>query len=144
MSMTHTPGRILFRESGEANQHAMLSDDGRWWLALLANGDMTTERQRANFRRLAACWNACDGIPTEKLEKAAGDITPVFQLLTDATAEGINLRAALEALVRDADSEPDSEYLEGAGKNRVAVHRNGIERARAALAAPTEAATQEG
>ncbi len=107
MSMTHTPGRILFRESGEANQHAMLSDDGRWWLALLANGDMTTERQRANFHRLAACWNACDGIPTEKLEKAAGDITPVFQLLTEATAEGIKLRAALETIAA-GNTDPDA------------------------------------
>ncbi|KZK32014.1 hypothetical protein A4F85_04680 [Delftia sp. GW456-R20] len=68
MSTTHTPGRILFREGGEANQHTMLTDGGRWWLALLANGEMTTERQRANFRRLAACWNACEGISTEALE----------------------------------------------------------------------------
>ena len=45
------------------------------------------------------------------------------------------LRSVLSALVRDADSEPDGEYLQGAGKNRVAVHRKGIERARAALAA---------
>ena len=133
-----TKGRITFREDGDANQYAMLTEDGRWWLALLANGEMTTERQRANFRRLAACWNACDGIPTEKLEKAAGDITPVFQLLTDTTAEAMKLRAALEALVRDADAEPDTEYLQGAGKNRVAVHRKGIERARAALAATKE------
>lgn len=28
----------------------------------------TEEQASANARRLAACWNACDGIPTEALE----------------------------------------------------------------------------
>ena len=107
MSTEHTTGRITFQEDGDANHFSMLTDDGRWWLALLANGEMTTERQHANFRRLAACWNACDGIPTEKLEKAAGDITPVFQLLTEATAEGIKLRAALEAIAA-GNTDPDA------------------------------------
>lgn len=143
MSTTHTPGRILFREGGEANQQAMLSEDGRWWLALLANGGMTTERQRANFRRLAACWNACEGISTWALETGPR-MLQAYQREQDradkAEREGDELRATLAALVRDADSEPDTEYLQGAGINRVAVHRNGIERARTALAVPTESA----
>jgi hypothetical protein len=52
------------------------------------------------------------------------------------------LRKALEKLVRDADAEPDGDYLDGApSKGCVAVHRSGIERARTALAA--QAGNQE-
>ena len=106
MSEIHTKGRVTFKEDGEANHYSMLTEDGRWWLALLANGEMTTERQRANFRRLAACWNACDGIPTEKLEKAADDTTPVFKLLMEATAEAMKLRAVLE-VIASGNTDPD-------------------------------------
>lgn len=69
MSTTHTTGRILFLENGEDNQHAMLTEDGRLMLALLAPRlSIAPGPHRANFRRLAACWNACEGISTEALE----------------------------------------------------------------------------
>jgi hypothetical protein len=32
---------------------------------------MSVDEINANSRRLAACWNACEGIPTADLEKAA-------------------------------------------------------------------------
>ena len=48
-----------------------------------------------------------------------------------------DLLAALSALVRDADAEPDGEYLQGANLNCVAVHRRAIERARAAITKAT-------
>jgi len=63
-----TQGRITFKEDGDANHYSMLTEDGRWWLAILANGEQTSARQVANFRRLAACWNACEGSSTEWLE----------------------------------------------------------------------------
>lgn len=67
-----TPGLMRFEEDGEANRYSMLDDGGRWWLALLHNGEAVTERQRANMRRLAACWNACHGISTATLEALPG------------------------------------------------------------------------
>lgn len=67
----HTPGRITFREDGDANHYSMLTEDGRWLLALLHNGEAPSARQVENMRRLAACWNACDGIPTDTLEAGA-------------------------------------------------------------------------
>ena len=78
MSEEHTQGRVTFREDGDACHWSMLTEDGQWWLALLANGEQTTPRQIANFRRLAACWNACEGISTENLE----DNIPVVELAT--------------------------------------------------------------
>lgn len=68
-----TPKRITVRENGEANSFAVLDDDrGRWWLSLLHNGEALTDLQRHNMRRIAACWNACEGLPTATLEALAG------------------------------------------------------------------------
>jgi len=69
MSAQHTPGRVTFRDDGDANHWSLLTADGRWLLALLHNGEAPSERQAANFRRLAACWNACEGISTDALER---------------------------------------------------------------------------
>lgn len=75
MSADHTEGRVTFREDGDACHYSMLTENGRWMLALLHNGEQASARQIANFRRLAACWNACQGITTEDLEKCADGIS---------------------------------------------------------------------
>lgn len=64
----HTEGRLTFRANGDANSYALIGDDGRWWMSVLMNGEQMTERQESNLRRLAACWNACDGIDTDLIE----------------------------------------------------------------------------
>lgn len=56
-----------------------------------------------NAPRLAACWNACQGIPTDALQKVDGDTTPVFQLLMDTWAERDANAAQLHALVQFFD-----------------------------------------
>ncbi len=43
------------------------------------------------------------------------------------------LLEVLKKIVRDADAEPDGDYLIGANKGCVAVHRSGIEIARKAI-----------
>lgn len=62
------PGRLTVHESGDANSYALRSADGRWFVALLHNGEAGLDQQRVNLRRLAACWNACNGVSTEDLE----------------------------------------------------------------------------
>lgn len=75
MIEAHTKGRIKFKEDGDANHYSMLTEDGRWWLAVLANGEQTSERQIANFRRLAACWNRLEPFTTEQIEDPGFDLT---------------------------------------------------------------------
>lgn len=55
----------------------------------------------ANGRRLAACWNVCDGISTEVLElnATAGGIATLERQRDEAAAISLELLAALEGLV---------------------------------------------
>jgi hypothetical protein len=61
MSAQHTPGRLSYRENGDANSYT-LQTDGEWLISLLHNGQPLAEKQRENMRRLVACWNACEPI----------------------------------------------------------------------------------
>lgn len=96
MSEAETQGRINFHEEGEANHYAMLTEDGRWWLALVANGEMTSERQRANFRRLAACWNACLDVDTVTLEQNPAPFTALRE-------ERDNMHQLLRRVTHDSE-----------------------------------------
>lgn len=68
---THTPGLLKFHAQGDANDYCLVTNDGRWVISFLQNGELLTERQLENARRLVACWNACDGIDTDVLTAKA-------------------------------------------------------------------------
>lgn len=74
MSVEQNTGLITIHENGDANSYSLIGQNGDWVLALLHNGKPMLEQQRANLRHVAACWNACDGVPTDDLEQlgAAG------------------------------------------------------------------------
>lgn len=72
MTITHTPTRLTHRANGNANSYTLLDDQGEWFMSMLVNGRQLEARQQANLRRLAACWNACEGISTEALETGPG------------------------------------------------------------------------
>ena len=100
MTTAHTQGRITFLEDGDANHYSMLTEGGRWWLSLLMNGEQTTARQIANLRRLAACWNVCEGISTESLELMPGQFfKPPYERLKAVEAQRDELLAALKLAV---------------------------------------------
>ncbi len=69
MSAAHNTGLVTLHENGEANSYALRGADGNWLLALLHNGEAGLDKQRANFRHVAASWNACEGATTEDLEQ---------------------------------------------------------------------------
>lgn len=67
----HTPGRLTLVDIYA--DHEIRTADG----LLLAVLDA---RQRANAKRLIACWNALDGIPTELIENGNNEVAANFRL----------------------------------------------------------------
>ena len=66
MSAQHTPGRVKV-------QHPHAGDRG-WEVAFDPGLEQLCQNiTEGNARRLVACWNACEGIPTEDLEHYYGD-----------------------------------------------------------------------
>ena len=98
MSGQHTPRRLVVKANGDANSYALLDDAGKWWMSVLLNGEQLTATQEDNLRRLAACWNACEGITTEALEKMPA---PFAKLLSAEFLHLIDEMTAARALLRD-------------------------------------------
>lgn len=63
--------RLTYRANGDANSYALLDDTGNWFMSLLLNGRQMDAQQEASLRRLAACWNICEGFDTDTLEHIA-------------------------------------------------------------------------
>lgn len=87
MSGQHTQGRL------KAVHDELRQENGRYRMATRitacgAGGNMQqdVEAAQANARRLAACWNACDGISTEDLEKMAQAGAALAALRTTSAA----------------------------------------------------------
>lgn len=71
MTIEHTEGDLQFSEIiHEANQFMIYTGPvAKWLMRIQHNGEQLVEKQRANLRRMVACWNACKGITTESLEE---------------------------------------------------------------------------
>ena len=76
MSAQHTKGRLYSLPGDPSVLHAEQGTRGRRVCCTMSFGDK--DENNANARRLAACWNACDGISTKNLE----DNLPVKELAT--------------------------------------------------------------
>ena len=114
MTTTHTPTRLTVRANGDANSYALLDDKGHWFMSMLVNGEQMEAKQEANLRRLAACWNACEGIPTEENGKPTG-----FPNLFNAAREMIAKR--LEIIRNDKHGLYTQEDLESAEREQALI-----------------------
>jgi hypothetical protein len=114
MTTTHTPTRLTVRANGDANSYALLDDKGHWFMSMLVNGEQMEAKQEANLRRLAACWNACEGIPTEEIGKPTG-----FPNLFNAAREMIAER--LEIIRNDKHGLYTQEDLESAEREQALI-----------------------
>lgn len=93
----HTPGRL------RVSSGWLITADGSIPIAEESPHHSRTEND-ANMARLAACWNACEGLPIYALE--AGRMSPdAFQLnesrADQAERQRDELLAALEVVVSD-------------------------------------------
>lgn len=67
MSTQHTQGQLV-TGSSELDQMDLISEDGLEFVAAMHEFGSMPGKREANARRLAACWNACEGVSTEDLE----------------------------------------------------------------------------
>lgn len=67
----HTPGKLV--QAGLDTKTSLymreVRDENNCLVAF--SGSLPAEQAHANARRLVACWNACDGISTDALERVA-------------------------------------------------------------------------
>lgn len=84
MSTHHTPGKL------RVHKHALLAEDGFYLTGTIVKPD--------DARRLVACWNACEGIPTESLETMM--LQDVVSMLLDSCEAAL---LVIEKLPSDAD-----------------------------------------
>jgi len=54
MNTNHTPGPWVFHEQGDANQFCLLTSDKNWVISFGQNGELSTEKQIANAKLIAA------------------------------------------------------------------------------------------
>jgi hypothetical protein len=124
MSESHTKGRVAQGFTIPTDQTRRWSSD-EWQRneererCLVFSGEPGRFRQliaschqsKDDARRIAACWNACDGLFTESLERGK----PLAQQIVDALNERDRLLAALEGVLA----------ITGDSTGVAGYHRNG-------------------
>jgi uncharacterized membrane-anchored protein YhcB (DUF1043 family) len=68
----HTPGRIMAHEIEDGKQ-TLVSDVSGSFVP-----DLLVRLTEANARRLAACWNACEGVETDDIEQWTVNTGPLL------------------------------------------------------------------
>lgn len=130
----HTPGRLFVTESqehwGRVNCHITAEVDQAMIGSIWVN---STEQNRADARRLVACWNACEGIQTELLEQYYSDRDGLDAALDQASlrkhATAVQQRDELLEALKGAVSALDAliEKVDRTGINRSSQFYNALD-----------------
>ena len=102
MSAQHTPGRLavtvqIFDNDGMPESAIQTLDGSATVAVALEFGPNNPGMREANARRLAACWNACEGVDTDLLN-AAGD---------GILKKSLNKTSELHAMVKALEAQRD-------------------------------------
>lgn len=82
MSTAHTKGRLIVK-----GRYSVCTEDGETEVANTRWTTLDSSNDEANARRIAACWNACDGIETSALELMVGDLSIKEQITASGKAK---------------------------------------------------------
>ena len=102
MSAKHTQGRLFF--AYDDNGFYEIGSDANSLRIAFTYGEGETDE--SNARRLVVCWNACEGIPTARVEAGAVDILAYSM---DIKAQRDELLDALEGLMYWDNGKPEWE-----------------------------------
>lgn len=110
MSAKHTQGPLVLGQHGAIRGGPMvrfINGSAHEQLAMTTGTSwMEPGEHLANARRLVACWNACEGLHTESLERGA----PLADQIVDALNQRDELLAALKQC-REMVGHPDNVAL---------------------------------
>lgn len=146
MNAQHTPGLLKLHTKYPQD---MVTPDGHYTVARTLP-QPTIAVAVANARRLVACWNACEGLSTEKLENIdmLGDtLAGRFEAFHASERELMDVRdellEALKECIEDSE-QAVCEYIEKYGETyrpqRLQAMRDTVAKARAAIAKATRGA----
>ena len=134
MTTTHTPGRLQVPEPHDGQYGVIVENDcGRYAVAV-------SIRNPADARRLAACWNVCDGMDTELLENILmlGDTMATRLQARDRVEQAIiadrlrfmqerdALRTALNKLLNTVNQYDDGDYYLGTDAEQILAEANRV------------------
>ena len=95
--MSHTEGKMAANDDWIGRETGGI-------VAIMGGFDDITNK--ANARRLVACWNACDGVSTESLETGELNVSDLTDRNVELANERDELLAALRKLVEWSEKYP--------------------------------------
>lgn len=142
MGAQHTEGRLVVSPyDGFGPLTTIRAGDPKTGTRIASTFEATSpqhiERNEANARRLAACWNACERVPTDMLETIAG-LMPATVPYHQLHAQRDALLAALHRLLCAAEAQAIT--LDERAAARAAIARTEAPQPRPSSAPPDECA----
>ena len=124
MSAQHTQGRLVVEDETETDGRAyIVLEEKRGALAAVFNYKLMGNTFN-DARRLAVCWNACEGIQLDVLEampSGPAALLPMYARLEAQHDKLLQALRAIAAITTRADQDPEAMCAEIQGICRVAL-----------------------